>query len=638
MDAQELHDGWPLILHYFGDAGQRRSGPGTSIVAQTLRCAAQSSAIPCTGLEDESVARGRPGAAAHRARAASRGNALCRQADHRRGRRPGPGAASDVRRAAVDRQRIAGPHRFIARARIRPGGGLRRAGPRRLAAGFAAVGTVQQRDQPPAHGARGRARPRGFRGQRASGPAGTRAATGQWSLQPHRATLRPGAGRGDRRKLRGGPAHLCAVAHRSARHRAPAGVHRRGAFQCAKLLAQLYAHAGAARTRLRPANRGQRRDRQGSEDLRPERVPDRALSRARHELLRGQSAHRAASCGLGQPALRHRDGGLLRRVRLHRVAHAPRRFLHWRPHISRGLVPAPAHAAGKPASRVLAGRGAGTVLGRPVLVLRNHTGDRAAAQPAPVSRSHRGGLPVRERRLPLPRRRALGRARPDLRTACGRNARVSGRKRRRQDDAGQAAGTTLRSGRGTHPARRARPARVRPVRAARQYRRHLPGLRPLPLHRGRQHCGRAHRGARRPRAYRQRRGAQPGGRGHPQAAQWLRPGPRQALPDRRRSFRRRMAEGGHRARVHARRAAADPGRADRGARRTLGVRGFQALQGFERRPDRSAHLAPLFERADGRPDRGSQGWRGGFRGTHAELLALRGRYAELFELQAAGYR
>ena len=39
----------------------------------------------------------------------------------------------------------------------------------------------------------------------------------------------------------------------------------------------LRTHARAARTRLRPANRRQRRDGQGSEDLRPQRVPDRAL-------------------------------------------------------------------------------------------------------------------------------------------------------------------------------------------------------------------------------------------------------------------------------------------------------------------------------------------------------------------------
>ena len=80
-----------------------------------------------------------------------------------------------------------------------------------------------------------------------------------------------------------------------------------------------------------------------------------------------------------------------------------------------------------------------------------------------------------------------------------------------------------------------------------------------------------------------RRRAKPRGRGHRQAAQRLRPGPRQALSHRHRPVRRRVAEDRHRARLHARRAAADPRRAHGGARRALGVRGVQALQGVEPR-------------------------------------------------------
>ena len=75
---------------------------------------------------------------------------------------------------------------------------------------------------------------------------------------------------------------------------------------------------------------------------------------------------------------------------------------------------------------------------------------------------------------------------------------AGGRERRRQDDLGEAADAALRPGRGPHPARRARPARLRPRGAARQHRRHLPGFRALQLHRRRQHRRRPHRGTRRP--------------------------------------------------------------------------------------------------------------------------------------------
>jgi ATP-binding cassette, subfamily B, bacterial len=67
-----------------------------------------------------------------------------------------------------------------------------------------------------------------------------------------------------------------------------------------------------------------------------------------------------------------------------------------------------------------------------------------------------------------PRRWAL--RGPGLRAARRRGARAGRRERRRQDHAGQAAGAALRPRRGPHPARRPRPARLRPRRPARQRR------------------------------------------------------------------------------------------------------------------------------------------------------------------------
>ena len=58
------------------------------------------------------------------------------------------------------------------------------------------------------------------------------------------------------------------------------------------------AHAGAARARLRAADRRQRRDRQGSQDFRPQRLPDRSLSRAR----RRTSTRPTAGWRCGAPA------------------------------------------------------------------------------------------------------------------------------------------------------------------------------------------------------------------------------------------------------------------------------------------------------------------------------------------------
>ena len=70
----------------------------------------------------------------------------------------------------------------------------------------------------------------------------------------------------------------------------------------------------------------------------------------------------------------------------------------------------------------------------------------------------------------------------------------------------------------------------------------------------------------------------------------------------------------------------------------VGVRGVPALQGVEQGQDGGADLAPLLERAHGRPHLRAADGKVEAPGTHEELVAQPGLYAELFELQAAGYR
>ena len=105
------------------------------------------------------------------------------------------------------------------------------------------------------------------------------------------------------------------------------------------------------------------------------------------------------------------------------------------------------------------------------------------------------------------------------------------------------------------------------------------------------------------------RRAQPGGRGHSEASPGIRSDSRQALSNRHRPLRRRVAEDRHRACLHARRAASDSRRAHGGARRAFGVRGVQALQGIEQGQDGGTDIAPLFQRPHGRSHRGADGRR-----------------------------
>ena len=226
-----------------------------------------------------------------------------------------------------------------AAGRVRAGRPVRRAGPRRRAGRQPAVGAGDQRLERQPDGARRHPRSGGFRGRRVPGPARAGAPPDQRPPHPDVAAARPGAGHRDGRELRRRPAGLRAVADRAAAGGAAAGVPGRGAFQRPDLHARLRPHAGAARARLCAPDRGQRRDRQGSEDLRPEPLPDRSLQQPGRRLLRRQPPARAAARDLGRAVHRDRHHRLLLRLRLHRLAHAGGRVLDRRSHLPRRIVP-----------------------------------------------------------------------------------------------------------------------------------------------------------------------------------------------------------------------------------------------------------------------------------------------------------
>uniref|UniRef100_A0A914Z1M0 Uncharacterized protein n=1 Tax=Panagrolaimus superbus TaxID=310955 RepID=A0A914Z1M0_9BILA len=128
------------------------------------------------------------------------------------------------------------------------------------------------------------------------------------------------------------------------------------------------------------------------------------------------------------------------------MAHGAWGLLDRRPDLPRRQLPAPAPAAGRPADRVLAGGQPGTLSGRPVLVLPDPAGNPLARRCGARAAADPPGLRVRERRLPLPGCRAMGRAPPRFPAAGRRSAGPGRRERRRQDHAGEAAGAAVRTG------------------------------------------------------------------------------------------------------------------------------------------------------------------------------------------------
>ena len=196
-DATRIHHGRP---------GRRRGGPRAAatgpLPARALRRAAQPAAVPEADLEDEP--RPDPGepVLAPRAGAPARGHALRRQADHRRGGPPGAGGGGAGSLGDWLASGRLGHLGLLLAARVRPRGALRRARTDRLAGRVAARRAVHERHQRAPHGARGVARPRGLRGQRAAGPAGPRPPPDHGPHHAAEPALRPGPGRADRRQLR----------------------------------------------------------------------------------------------------------------------------------------------------------------------------------------------------------------------------------------------------------------------------------------------------------------------------------------------------------------------------------------------------------------------------------------------------
>ena len=127
-------------------------------------------------------------------------------------------------------------------------------------------------------------------------------------------------------------------------------------------------------------------------------------------------------------------------------------------------------------------------------------------------------------------------------------------------------------------------------------------------------------------------------RGHREASQRLRAIAWPALRRRGGSFGRRVAESRAGARLSARRATADSRRAHRLAGRALRIRCVSALRGIDRRQNGAADLAPLFHCSHGGPHRGSRKTAGSPKRAATPSWSRWGRYADMFEMQAASYR
>ena len=247
--------------------------PECRLAEGALRRAPHAAALHRHGLADEPVAHRCLAGAAPGARAAAGRHALCRQADHRRGRAAGAdaGPAGDAARLADERPaQLAGLcccsaefalavlsdvlGRVVSLVDSLLSERFTNATSVRLME-HAATLDLEDFEDSELQDQLERAR------RQTSGPHD---ADGQLFGQAQDIVTVV--------ELRRRPARLRAVADRAAAGRAGAGVPRRGAFQRAELLARLRPHAGAARARLRAPDRRERRDRQGSEDLRPQRA------------------------------------------------------------------------------------------------------------------------------------------------------------------------------------------------------------------------------------------------------------------------------------------------------------------------------------------------------------------------------
>ena len=233
----------------------------------------------------------------------------------------------------------------------------------------------------------------------------------------------------------------------------------------------------------------------------------------------------------------------------------------------------------------------------------------------------------------------------DLDAAGGLGGRHRRRERRRQDDAGQAAVPLLRADRGPHPGRRRRPGPHAGGGVARAAGRRVPGLHAVRA--AGAHDRRRRRSARAsttsPRSSRRSSAAAP--------ATWstgCRAGstPSSARPGATASSSRSAS--GRSSRWPAGFMRDEPlllraRRAHRGARRRDRARAVRAVRrGVARRhrlrPRHRARVAPLLDRAHGRPDRRARRGRVAEQGSHDDLMAQGGLYAELYGIQARAYR